>query len=183
MIEPGFPGGLMAWQDQVAAELGEPPVGGGLDVVHRWYGQSVWPLLGHGDVAALHLSGASEAVWRETLEPALRDVYRRAYPYAEAYATASAAAGGFALSRGYGQTEATEYGETYAAMNTDANVKAHAEANAAANAAALAAAFASDDVVAFEGTYPGAFVRACVLAGGPGTRERLAAGLRNAVSP
>ena len=173
----------MAWQDQVAGELGEPPVGGGLDVVHRWYGHTVWPLLGHTGVAALHLSGASEAVWRETLEPALLDLYRRAYPYAQAYATASAAAGGFALSHGYSETEATEYGETYAAMNTDANVKAHAEANAAANAAALAAAFAAGDEAAYAATYPGAFVRACVLAGGPGARERLAAGLRESVTP
>jgi hypothetical protein len=188
MIEARCEGGHMAWQDPVALELGAPPVAGGLGVVHHWYGHTVWPLLGHGEAAALHLrpGPVPAETWRTTLEPALLDVYRRAYPYAEAYATASAAAGAYALSHGHSEAEATELGESYAATNTDANLKAHAEANAAANAAALAAAFAAADEAAYTATYPGAFVRACVLAGGPGTRDRLAAGLRDsavAVSP
>ncbi|WP_328647849.1 hypothetical protein OHS58_08935 [Amycolatopsis sp. NBC_00348] len=173
--------GPAAWPERVVGEL----LDGGLAVVHHWYGHTVWPLLGHADVAALHLRGTPvpAEIWRATLKPALRDVYRRAYPYDDAYTTAAAAAGGFALAHGYSEAEATEYGETYAATNTDANVTAHADANAAANAAALAAAFAVEDVTAYAATYPAAFVRACVLAGGPGARQRLADGLRASLTP
>ena len=160
-------------------------------VVHHWHSGDVGPLLAeaaghHGEdpaaqhaVTALHdraLAGEAvpEEVWRATLEPALRQVYRWAYAYQDAYTTASDAARAFALSRGYDEAEATAYGESYAQLNTEANARVHAEANASANAAAAAAAFAGADPAGYAACVPYAHVRACLraYAGGDGRRHQ-----------
>ncbi|MFE3143457.1 hypothetical protein [Streptomyces scopuliridis] len=114
-------------------------------LVHDWHAGSVAPLLTEasaqrGGAAEPHLAVRSlharalageriaESVWSAALEPALWDVYRYAYAYAyeEAFATASAAASSFALSRGYGESEAAEHGESCARLNTEANARARA---------------------------------------------------------
>ncbi|MFI9386716.1 hypothetical protein [Kutzneria sp. NPDC052558] len=168
-------------------ELGVEPIAAtaGLDVAHRWLGNTVWPLLGQDELARLHRSplGRTEEEWRAALIPALTDLYRRAYPYAEAYETASSAASGFAVKHGYSEAEAKAYGESYAAMNTDANQRVHAEANARAVASLAAKAFTAGDVDAYAQTRPGAMVRACIAVAGPEARDRLATGLRDALSP
>jgi hypothetical protein len=142
-------------------------------------------LLGQEDLARLHRGAGAritEEEWLAALVPALTDLYRRAYPYAQAYETASSAASGFAVKHGYGEAEAAEYGESYAAMNTDANLRVHAEANARAVASLAAKAFAANDVDAYALTWPGAMVRACVVVAGPEARDRLADGLRDSVN-
>lgn len=174
-------------------------------VVHDWHARTVSPLLvaasgaRGGDVRAyqqvrsLHeraLAGepVAEAQWREALEPALREVYRHAFPREAAHATAAAAADSFARSRGWSEAEAAEYGETYAALNTGACARMHEEANASAHAAALAAAWAAADAAAYAATYPAAFVRGCVRATATdGTSQllclaRLAGGLADALA-
>ncbi|MEZ0089210.1 SpcZ [Streptacidiphilus sp. EB129] len=168
------------WARRVAGEL-ERLDGVPFSVVHDWHASGLGPLTAEasarrgGDAAAhqavrlLHLRAlageqVAEPDWRSALEPALREVYRHAYAYAEAYATASGAARAFALSRGYDEIEATEYGETYAGSSTEANVRAHADANALAVAAATAAAFAAADATAYAATYPFAQVQACLRA-------------------
>ncbi|MEV8525366.1 hypothetical protein AB0451_14615 [Streptomyces sp. NPDC052000] len=87
--------------------------------VHDWHARTVVPILveasARGDegaglqeaVGQLHaraLAGEriDAAVWTAALEPALREVYRRAYPYAEAHATASANAHAYAMANDYG---------------------------------------------------------------------------------
>jgi hypothetical protein len=177
------------WLAQVATVLldGAEPVqwadrvrhGVSLTVVHDWLAASMGPVLVeastrhggdpevHEAVRALHARAAAgervaEDVWSAALLPALREVYRHAYAYEQAYATASAAARSFALSRGYDERAATEYGESYAKDNTETNARAHADAGALANSAAIAAAFAAADPAAYARTYPFAYVKACV---------------------
>ncbi len=170
-----------AWARRVHQELtrleGKVP----FTVVHEWHFGTIGPLLtevsarrggsaaSHQAVRSLHaraLAGEqiAESDWSAALEPALREVYRYAYAYARAYASASSAARSYALAQGYGEAEATEYGESYAGLSTDANLRAHADANALANAAAAAAAFAAADTDAYAATCPFAQVRACVRA-------------------
>ncbi|MFC9432152.1 hypothetical protein [Nocardia sp. NPDC057030] len=118
---------------------------------------------------ALHtraVAGApiAESEWVAALEPALRQIYRHAYPYARAYAAAAADARSYAAAHGYTAAAAGQFGASYAEMNTDANARVHAAANAAANAAVTAAAFASGDLDAYAATFPSARLRAAVLA-------------------
>lgn len=184
------PSEARAWAERLYQELARLD-GVPFRVVHDWHAGTTGPLTAatserHGGSAAAHravqalhtraLAGerSSESTWCAALEPVLREVYRHAYADAEAYAAASAAARSFALSRDYGEVEATEYGETYAVMNTEANARAHADANALAVSAAAAAAFAAADAEAYADTYPFAQVQACVLghAGPDTTRQR-----------
>jgi hypothetical protein len=203
--------GVPSWLRQVAEVLfDDAPSWTAAEIpftaVHDWHALALGPLViqagsrdgrptdAHEAVRALHARAATGEpiaadVWRSALEPALRDVYRSAYPYADAYSTASAAARSFALSRDYSEAEATAYGESYAALNTDANVRVHADANALANASATATAFAAADADAYARTYPFAYVRACVLAYGNGdeaavreARARLADGLGDSLA-
>ena len=188
------------WPAQVAEVLfDEPsPVAGASDqdgdgspaALHAWLAASVGALLIEAvardgqdtgfqrAMQDLHLRAAEGAsidadVWRGTLEPALREVFRRAYDVDQAFATASAAASSFALSRGYSESDAAEYGRAYGEMNTEANLSAFADANAMALADLLARSFAAADPVAYARTYPAAYVRAVLSAcGGAGTQER-----------
>ncbi|SDZ27455.1 hypothetical protein SAMN05421504_111236 [Amycolatopsis xylanica] len=174
----------------ISVPAGEPP----FSVVHDWHATTIGPLLietlpdagAHEAVRALHaraLAGEqiTEDVWRDALEPALRDLYRNAYPTKEVFAKASEAAGAFALARGYSEVDARNYGESYAEMNTEANVRVHADANALANAAACARAFAQASHEEYAATYPFAYVRACVLVS-EDARARLGAGLTRSLS-
>jgi hypothetical protein len=150
-------------------------------VVHDWHCTVVGPLLVEtvarrgGDpaaqeaVRALHeraLAGERvvEGTWRVALEEALGDVYRLAYAYQKASAEASRAAAAFALSRGYAEAEAHDYGQLYARLNTQVNARVHEQANAAVNASALAAVFAGADAAGYAATWPAASVRAWVAA-------------------
>ena len=118
-------------------------------VVHDWHASTVVPLLmeaatrrgeGTGLLAAagqLHtraLAGEriEAAEWTATLEPALRELYRAAYPYTEAHATASANAHAYAMANDYGAAEATRFAAGYAELNTTANARSCAVANALA---------------------------------------------------
>ncbi|GAA0401835.1 SpcZ [Streptomyces luteireticuli] len=140
-------------------------------VVHDWHARTVAPLLGEGqeDVRALHLR-ASEGgqvtadAWAAALEPALRDVHRRAYPYADAFATAAANARAWARTNDYGEAEAEEFADGYARLNTGANVTSYADANALVHARALASAFATGDAAAYAACYPFATANAYALA-------------------
>lgn len=160
-----------------------------LSVLHVWFATSLGPLLAEAAVRAgedaehqqavreLHRLGArGESVaadeWRVALEPALRQVYRRAYDVDQAFATASAAAGSFALSRGYDEADAVKYGRTYAQINTEANLAAHADANALAQAELLSRSFAADDAGAYASTFPAAYLRACIAACGTDDESR-----------
>ncbi|MGK5639797.1 SpcZ [Streptomyces sp. URMC 126] len=180
-----------------------------LAVVHDWHARTVVPLLaedgreaaGTGPyeaVRALHPRAAAgepvaEDAWAAALEPALRDTHRRAYPYADAFATAEANALAWARTNDYGETEAAEFADGYAKLNTGANVTSYADANALVHARALAAAYAAGDPVAYAATYPFAAVNAYALAlAGQETAdgrderqraayERLAAGLADSL--
>lgn len=158
-------------------------------VVHDWHASTVVPLLmeaatrrgeGTGLLAAagqLHtraLAGEriEAAEWTATLEPALRELYRAAYPYTEAHATASANAHAYAMANDYGAAEATRFAAGYAELNTTANARSCAVANALANARAVALAYADADGRAYAATYPYARVNACAFAlAGPDAGE------------
>ncbi|WP_329128497.1 SpcZ [Streptomyces sp. NBC_01476] len=189
--------GLRAgWTDRVERELvrhqGQLPMA----AVHAWQCAGDPLLTGpeHRAVGALHrrtLTGrpSPEPVWRAALEPALRDLFTRAYPYRDAYAEAAAAAGAYARANGYAEGDARQYGEVYARQNTDTNRLAHVEANTVAGAAALAAAYAAGQPDGYAATFPHARVGAVVTAyadGDPGrarrARERIAAGLLHALA-
>jgi hypothetical protein len=152
-----------------------------MTVLHAWHAASISPLLIEAfardgrdtgiqhAVQELHSRAAqgesiSANAWRVALEPALREVYRRAYDGEQAFATASAAAAAFALSRGYSESDAAEYGRTYGEMNTEANLSAFADANALAASMLLSQSFAAADPAAYARTYPAAYIRACLSA-------------------
>ncbi|MGW2817010.1 SpcZ [Streptomyces sp. NPDC001415] len=150
-------------------------------VVHDWYASTVVPMLVEaaarrgedtgllvavGQLHARALKGERiEATeWTGALEPALREVYGSAYPYAEAHATASANAHAYAMANDYGAAEATRFAATYADLNTTANARSYAVANALANARAVALAYANADGQTYAATYPYARVNAYALA-------------------
>lgn len=143
-------------------------------VVHDWHADTVVPLLdevcdGQAAVGALHaraLAGwpVAEAQWTAALEPALRDVYRRAYAYDDAYRVNYDSACAYGTANGFGEEGTREYATYYAELATGANLRAYADANAVANARALATAFAAADPVAYAETYPYAAARACAFA-------------------
>ncbi|MBC2876591.1 SpcZ [Streptomyces sp. TYQ1024] len=152
-----------------------------LTVVHDWHARTVVPLLAgpgatpYEAVRALHLRAAegepvAEDAWAAALESALRDVHRRAYPYADAFATAASNALAWARTNDYGEAEAREFADGYAELNTGANVTSYADANALVHARALAAAYAAADPAAYAACYPFAAVNAYALAlAGQGT--------------
>ncbi|MGW5938252.1 SpcZ [Streptomyces celluloflavus] len=182
------------WARRVHGELGR--LGGRvpLGVVHDWHARVVAPMLAeasvrHGGAAGPHhavrllhtrtLAGerVPEADWTAALEPALREVYRHAYGYADACATAGAQAHAYAIANGFGEERAAEFAETYAQLNTGANARSYADANALANARALAAAYTAGDARAYARTYPFARVQAYAHAhagrdGAAGQEER-----------
>ncbi|MFC4465707.1 SpcZ [Streptomyces xiangluensis] len=212
------PMSVPSWLDQVREALGDPA--GGHDglghsaaevpfaAVHHWHAGAVADLIGeavarhgvdaapHDDLCAVHARAAAgepigEGVWSAVLEPALREVYRLAYPREQVLARASVAAASFARSRGWSEDEAERYGETYARMNTEVSERVHAEANAIANAAAYTVAFAAGDAEAYARAWPFAVVQAWIAAyagpagtDGPAAQEarvRLRDGLADAV--
>ncbi|MEU5129710.1 SpcZ [Streptomyces mobaraensis] len=147
-----------------------------LTVVHDWHARTVVPLLAgpdeagsYEDVRALHARAAAgepaaEGAWAAALEPVLRDVHRRAYPYADAFATSASNALAWARTNDYGEAEAREFADGYARLNTGANVTSYADANALVQARALAAAYAAADPAAYAACYPFAAVNAYALA-------------------
>ncbi|MFE9404161.1 SpcZ [Streptomyces sp. NPDC006530] len=174
-------GSADAWARRLHAGLGR--LGGQVPfrVVHDWHVSTVVPLLAQASVRCgadgedqegvrrLHsraLAGerVTETEWAEALGPALGEVYRRAYPYADAHAAASAGAHAYAMDNDYGEERAAEFASVYAELNSDANARSFADANALVNARALAAAFAAADEHALADAYPFAYVRACALA-------------------
>ncbi|MFJ3667066.1 SpcZ [Streptomyces sp. NPDC090106] len=207
------------WLDQVRDALtdtaGEGSDGQGSAItdvsfaaLHAWHAGPVADLIAetaarhgtdmapHEAVRALHARAATgepvdEATWSAALEPALREIYRLAYPRARVHERSASAAASFARSRGWTDAEADRYGETYAALNTEVSDRVHAEANAIANAAAYARAFAAGDPKAYAEAWPYALVRAWVAAcagsadpDGPAAQEarnRLRDGLTDAV--
>ncbi|MGV9560579.1 SpcZ [Streptomyces sp. NPDC003522] len=207
-----------AWPVQVAGALVEEadPTDGlghlGAEVpfaaVHLWHAGAVAELLAeavarrggdpapHEALRALHERAArgetfGEDVWSAALEPALREVYRLAYPREQVRARAAAAASSFALARGWAGKDAEEYGETYARMDTEVSERVHTEANTAANTAAYALAFTTGEADEYARAWPFALVQAWIAAwagadgaGGPAARQaraRLRHGLAQAV--
>ncbi|MEV6995114.1 SpcZ [Streptomyces sp. NPDC093228] len=139
----------------------------------------------HDALRAAHEQAAAgqpvgEDVWSALLEPALRDVYRLAYPREQVHTRASTAAASFARSHGWSNEEAEQYGTSYARMNTEAAERVHSEANAIANAAAYAAAFAAGDADGCARAWPFALVQAWIAAasGAAGTDGAEAAAIR-----
>ena len=143
-------------------------------VVHDWHAETVAPLLdevceGQAAVGALHaraLAGSpvAQPQWTAALEPALRDVYRRAYAYDDAYRVNYDSAHVYGTANGFGEEGTREYATYYAELATGANLRAYADANAIANARACATAFAAADPVRYAESYPYAAARAYALA-------------------
>ena len=165
------------WADRLAVLLGELAAPLPAAALHDWLARTVLPLAAEvaepagpvENLRELHARAAAgepiaEPDWRAVLEPALRELYRRAYGYAEAYATAHASALGYARANGFTEQGAVCFAESYAGSSTDANRDAFAEANAGAHAALLAAAYAGGDPRALAEAYPFALVQACALA-------------------
>lgn len=152
------------------SQAGQAP----LAVAHDWHASSVVPLLSPScgsldEVGALHalaLAGSPVASqrWAATLEPALREVYCRAYPYDDAYQVNYDSAHAYGTAHDFGEQGTREYAAYYAELATGANLAAHADANAIACARACAAAFAGADPVAYAQTYPYAATRSYALA-------------------
>lgn len=181
------------WTTQVADALDTTlPRPLGMDVVHEWHARTVLPLLANGigdtdvlevlrplHIRALEAAPPTADEWAAALEPAMRAVYRHAYPKAAAYETARANAHAYATANGYSEDGAVEFAHGYAELSTEATVRSFADANAIATARAVADAFAAADTDAYARSYPYAWARACaeVL----GDTEALAHGLVAAV--
>ncbi|MBQ1074963.1 hypothetical protein KBX06_17585 [Micromonospora sp. C31] len=167
--EPATPPG---WRRRVDVELDRLASRVPFRVVYDWHarvlastpGGDAGRLVGelHRRALAGDRPGAHE--WHAALRPALRELYRAAYPYAEARAVAYANADAYARANGYGPDEATGFAAHYADLSTGANAEAFADANAIANADALAPALARADGPAYAEAYPAALVRAYALA-------------------
>ncbi|MFD1311133.1 SpcZ [Streptomyces kaempferi] len=206
------------WTVQITDVLADPTDSSGGSVrpaaevpfvaVHLWHAGAAADLIGeavarrggdsapHEALRALHERAAAgeafgEGAWSEVLEPALREVYRLAYPREQVHDRAAAAASAFALSRGWAEEDAEDYGETYARMNTEVSERVHAEANTVANTAAHALAFATGEAEDYARAWPFALVQAWIAAyagadgtGGPAGQEartRLRDGLADAI--
>lgn len=167
------PATVADWSRRVHGELDR--LGGRVPfrVVYDWHAHVVpapdgadGPDRALGELHRRALAGEQvEAVrWSDALRPALRELYRAAYPYAEARAVAYANAHAYATANGYTADEVVEYAGYYAELSTGANVVAAADANAIANADAIGAALASADGQAYARTYPAALLRAHVSA-------------------
>ncbi|MPY30228.1 SpcZ [Streptomyces adustus] len=206
------------WTVQVAGALTDeasgdegpvhPAAGTSFAALHLWHAGTVADLIGeavarhggdpapHEALRAVHARAAAgevfgENAWSAVLEPALREVYRLAYPGEQVRARAAAAASSFALSRGWAEEDAEDYGNSYARMHTEVSERVHAGANAVANAAAYALAFATRDAWEYAHAWPFALVQAWIAAyAGPAdldgpvaqeARARLRGGLAEAV--
>jgi hypothetical protein len=172
------PAGPQGWaeciRDDLARLRGRVP----FSVVHDWHAGTIAPLLGEvcdnqeaaGALHARALAGSAvtEAEWTAALEPALRQVYHRAYAYDQAYRVNYESAVAYGTANGFGEEGTREYAAYYAELATGANRRAFADASAIACARACAAAFATADPVAYAGTCPYAAARAYAraLAGG-----------------
>jgi hypothetical protein len=168
------PAAARAWAGRIQAELvrlgGRVPFA----VLHDWHAGTVAPLLdGMGApyraVGALHsraLAGqpVAEDEWAAVLEPALREIYQRAYAYSDAYAVNYANAEVYGTANDFGVDGTREYATYYAELATGANLRAYADANAIANAGASAAGFVAADPAAYAEAYPYATVRAYAYA-------------------
>jgi hypothetical protein len=167
-----------------------------LAVVHDWHAHGVVPMLVeanalHGGsaepqqvVGRLHtraLAGEhiSKGEWNAAVLPALRDVYRLAYAYADAFSKAYAGAHAYAIDNDYGEERADEFARTYAELNTTANAASFADANALAHASAVADAFAAADAQTYAEAWPFAHVQvyahACAHQDGSAADGRTAA--------
>ncbi|MEH0974327.1 hypothetical protein V6U77_24660 [Micromonospora sp. CPCC 205546] len=161
-----------AWWRRVDGELDRLAGRVPFRVVYDWHARVLASASGSdagrrvGDLHRRALAGDRVGAdeWRAALRPALRELYRAAYPYAEARAVAYANAEVYATANGYGPDEVAGFAAHYADLSTGANAEAFADANAIANADALAGALARADETAYAGTYPAALVRAYALA-------------------
>jgi hypothetical protein len=145
-----------------------------LAVAHDWHASSVVPLLGPScgglaEVGALHALALADSPvapqrWAAALEPSLREVYRRAYPYDDAHQVNYDSAHAYGTAHDFGEQGTREYATYYAELATGANLTAYADANAIACARACAAAFADADPVAYARTCPYAATRSYALA-------------------
>ncbi|SCL14472.1 hypothetical protein GA0070616_0450 [Micromonospora nigra] len=176
------------WRRRVDAELDRLAGRVPFRVVYDWHarvlastpdGDAGRPV---GDLFRRALAGdrAGAHEWHAALRPALRGLYRAAYPYADARSVAYANAHAYATANGYGPDEAVEFAAHYADLSTGANAEAFADANAIANADALGTALARADGPAYALTYPAALVRAYAMAaanraGATGTADELRA--------
>ncbi|MEU4382076.1 hypothetical protein [Micromonospora echinofusca] len=160
------------WRRRVDVELDRLAGRVPFRVVYDWHARVLAPAPG-GDAGRLvhdlhrraltgDRAGAHE--WRDALRPALRELYRAAYPYAEARAVAHANAHAYATANGYGPDEVAGFAAHYADLSTGANAAAFADANALAVADALAQALARADASAYAEAYPAALARAYALA-------------------
>jgi hypothetical protein len=193
---PGLPGWLAQlaialFQGQVpdaartwAARLhaGVASLGGQIPfrVVHDWHVSTVVPLAGELDGAGvLHaraLAGdqVTAGQWIPALEPALRQLYLRAYAYEEAWWVNYDSALAYGLANGFGEESTLEYAAHYANLATGANRQAFADANAVAGAAAQAAAYTGADPAAYAAACPYATARAYARAAARSDREQKA---------
>ncbi|MER6535766.1 SpcZ [Streptomyces sp900105755] len=207
-----------AWTVQVAGVLADeadacggsprPAADVPFAAVHLWHAGAVADLVGeavarhggdpapHEALRVMHVRAAmgeafGEDAWSVVLEPVLREMYLLAYPRERVHSRAAAAAASFALSRGWAEKDAKEYGETYARMNTEASERVYAEANTIANTAAHALAFATGEAEDYAHAWPSAVLRAWIAAyagadatagpAGQEARRRLRDGLDEAV--
>ncbi|MEU1756128.1 hypothetical protein ABZ436_26240 [Micromonospora matsumotoense] len=160
------------WRQRVDVELdrlaGRVPLRVAYDATARVLASTPGGDVGRvvGDLLRRVLAGDPVGVdrWRDALRPALRELYRAAYPYAEAHSVAYANAHAYATANGYAPDEVLTFAEQYADLSAGAGAGAFADANALANADALAAALALTDAAAFARSYPAALVRAYALA-------------------
>ncbi|MGK5518364.1 hypothetical protein ACSNN9_03315 [Micromonospora sp. URMC 107] len=172
LAEGHDPATLAAWRRRVDGELDRLAGRVPFRVVYDWHARVLASTPGGeagrmvGDLLRRALAGdpAGADEWRGALRPALRELYRAAYPYADARAVAYANAHAYATAHGYGPDEAVGFATHYADLSTGANAEAFADANAIANADALAGALALADAPAYAETHPAALVRAYALA-------------------
>ncbi|MER5604295.1 SpcZ [Streptomyces sp. NPDC002265] len=174
-------GGALADEASGDERLVGPAAGTSFAALHLWHAGAVADLIGeavarhggdpapHEALRAVHARAVAgevfgESVWLAVLEPALREVYRLAYPGEQVRARAAAAASSFALSRGWAEKDAEDYGDTYARMHTEVSERVYVGANAIANAAAYALAFATRDAREYAHAWPFALVQAWIAA-------------------
>ncbi|MER7419568.1 hypothetical protein ABT346_22785 [Micromonospora peucetia] len=172
LAEGHDPATSTAWRRRVGGELDRLAGRVPFRVAYEWHAHLLAPTPEDaadrlvGDLLRRALAGDRVGAheWRGALRPALYELYRAAYPYAEARAVAYADAHAYATANGYGPDEVVGFAEHYADLSTGANAEAFADANAIANADALADALALADEPAYAGTCPAALVRAYALA-------------------
>ncbi len=182
LFEGQVPDAARTWVARLHA--GVASLGGQIPfhVVHDWHFSTVVPLAGAHfgnmtEAGALHaraLTGTpvTAGEWASALEPALRQLYLRAYAYEEAWWVNYDSAHAYGLANGFGEESTLEYAAHYANLATGANRQAFADANAAAGAAALAAAYVGSDPAAYAVACPYAVARAYARAAARSDREQ-----------